>query len=542
MAWNKNYENRDIYALMSELNEMEVHERVAFLQQFLRAEPLSPLYDGVFPPLSAFVPTGGILDQGDCRCRVLGINSPTPITSYRGNIVGNNILPLFGENTYRMHQTKDKGFFRVSFSNVGPARFRRLSGETNACFNTSRNYVDTVSIGMVRMSFAQSCYDSTWHPIHCQCEQELSISWQYDSRVAVEIFLGGRWCFNQHGKKAMAFLDDMCVVLVGRPLETGRNTIRLLGFDRATVTSECNRDFDEKRLADLLKLGLGILGLVKRLPVDDPVVQFIWNQFYKYTIKSALENLLTKPWVIERGDCGRKVSYVNTEGVRYETLRGNDHVDVIMRTVTSMEVSGLTDWKATAHLVSAFRLSVILLEKSPTEEAPYCCTRSYGQYIVYSMFPPNDDRPTTSVYRQDVTSYFRSHPRAKFLGVIPYDSTLSTFVVPGTIGELYGWQMPDCPTVLNGRGYTSFSQTNGTTPFTIVSRGRDLWLLRSTVEAEAEDFGYRIFDLQGRLLKEGVGIGNEVLLHQFASTISSGVYLVGIQDKRAFHTYKVFVP
>ncbi len=44
------------------------------------------------------------------------------------------------------------------------------------------------------------------------------------------------------------------------------------------------------------------------------------------------------------------------------------------------------------------------------------------------------------------------------------------------------------------------------------------------------------------LLKEGVGRGNEVLLHRFAAMVSSGVYMVGVRDKQTFRTYKIFVP
>jgi len=80
-----------------------------------------------------------------------------------------------------------------------------------------------------------------------------------------------------------------------------------------------------------------------------------------------------------------------------------------------------------------------------------------------------------------------------------------------------------------------------TKPSSVIQKSPKQFLLQTT-NPDSEGLGYLVLDMQGRMLKEGLGNGNEVLLHQFSNTVASGIYLVGVKSKQSFRTYKIFVP
>lgn len=481
----------------------------------------------------------------------------TRAVSPRGPISGNDILPNYSSDVYNF--AGNRGRIRWDFSYAGPARWRNIDGGTTRCrnnaegrmwsgLNPSAGVNDTIFPFLAELYFGQACYDANWNPRNCECVQEIDIRWKYDSHIEARAKVeDGKICFNMPGRNALAVVDDVCMVSIGRQNAEGAEIVQFVDFGRGTVIRECSRDFDEKRLVDLSKLGFNILALVmgKKVttgnPIGDAVIDQIWDLYYKDQVKDIYENLLTKPWVPKKGLCGEETAEVALNKSRIETLNGNDQFRVIMSAATFMQVEGLTHWKATARHISGFRLSGVLKQNFVTPPNTYCCTRSYGSYIAHSMFSPGDGGPMTLVYRNEIGTHF-NHQNANFYGVLPYNSALGGFVIPGEIGEVHGHPIPNCNTIINDRWDASPANTGATADPVVVLRGRDLWLLRQTTNLDSEDLGYLIIDTQGRMLQEGLANGNEVLLHQFSNTVASGIYLVGVRNKQSFRIYKIFVP
>ncbi len=332
MAWNKNYENRDIYALMSELNEMEVHERVAFLQQFLRAEPLSPLYDGVFPPRSAFVPTIAWEPEQDCRCRVMRVaasRNVVPVRFIADGIIYPRSTSYEPVPKHTFHE--NRGEIWINYAFAGPARFNQMMGQTRRCRTrtemmrwsgvsprTGAGRMDSIFVYSAELRYGQGCHDANWHPTSCQCTQEIDIEWRYDAMVSARSETLDRACFYKPGKSAWAVADDACIVAIHRP-NTQRRMFPL-GFSRATASSSCAVDFQEERLVDLLKLGFAIFSLKKGggpttgYPGPDSMLNFIWVQHHKNSLEDILRRLLTQPWEIKRGTCETSMAFARTSG------------------------------------------------------------------------------------------------------------------------------------------------------------------------------------------------------------------------------------
>lgn len=555
MSWTKESENQDIYDLISGLEEVEISERIAFLQQFLKSQPLSVMFDGAFPPRSAFVTTDWRPEQ-DCLCRTMKVVATRNVSPIE-DVVGNVILPNYGSDVYNF--TGNRGHIRWDFSYAGPARWRNLDGETTRCrneaegmtwggLNPSQGVNDTVFSFFASMRFGQACFDANWNPKNCECTQEIDISWKYDSHIEARANTKtGRICFNMPGRSALAAIDDICMVAIGRKNADGMEVLRFVDFGRGTVIRECSRDFDENRLVDLSKLGFNILALVKGLdittgfPAADAALNQLWDLFYKDQIKNTFKSLLTEPWIPKQGLCGVDKDEINLRKSRTESLNGQDEFEVILSAATFMQVEGLTHWKATARHISGFRLSGVLKQNFVTPPNTYCCTRSYGSYIAHSMFSPGDGGPMTSVYRDEIGTHF-NHQNANFFGILEYNDALSSFVIPGEIGEVHGQPIPNCNTIINDRWDAALVNAGAANDPMFVMRGRDLWMLRQTTTPGSEGIGYLILDTQGRMLQEGLANGNEVLLHQFPRTVSSGIYIVGVKSSQSFQTYKIFVP
>ena len=555
MSWNKNPGGQDLYALISGLSGVSIQEKVSFLQQFLKTKPLLSSYDGVFPPRSGFIPNEVPDRVVECECRTMKMAATRDVNP-ADLISGTIIPPIAGSDEHTFPGNPSRGRIKWDFSYAGPARWQNLHGETSRCRNNSEGRswgATTPTAGTntqtlpfrASLYFGQACYDANWYPKECACIQEIDIAWQYDSKIQANAETKtGRVCLNMPGRNAFAAVDDVCMTSIVRRNASGADILKFVDFDRATVVRECSRDFQETRLVDLLELGFNILAYTQEVdintgyPSGDQTLDELWDLYYKNKIKSNLESLLTNPWVIKTGSCGVDEDAANMNKSRVEVLNGIDQFEVILSAATYMEVEGITHWKATARLISGFRLTGVLKQKSTTTQNTYCCTRSYGAYIAKSMFSPGDGGDLTAKYVEGAGIRFKITD-SNFFGILPYNSGTGRFTLPGEIGEVHGQQIPSCNTTINDREETTISTDAHSGSF-IMLRGRDIWFINS---AEKSNIQYRIFDTQGRMIKQGIGDGQEILLHQFSDfTATSGIHLVSIGNNQRQQTYKIFIP
>jgi hypothetical protein len=473
--------------------------------------------------------------------------------SPRGAISPNGIIsPINGSNEYNF--PANRGKIKWDFSYAGPARVRNLDGETDRCrnntesrqwgsLNPSSTTSDTLFPFMATMRFGQACSDANWNPSDCSCKQEIRLSWQYDSKVSAQaVTKTGRWCFNMPGRSALAAVDDVCIVSVARKNVVGEDDFKIVDAGRGAVVKECNRDFQEDRLVDLVHLAANIYSyskgktLTTGVPGLDPIVRILWQQYHKDKILGNIESLLTNPWIKKDGACGEDENQVVLRKSRTEYLNGNDEFEIIMSATSYMEVAGITHWKASARLKSGFHLTGVLLQNFVTPPNTYCCTRSYGSFIAKSMFGPSDGN-TTAIY-QEFAGGFLNHAQANFSGVLPYNSALGAYTITEEIGEKHGNPIPNCNTIINDRDEDTVVPDQQTGAF-IVARGNELWYVNET---PVNKLNYRVFDVQGRLLLEGENAGNDILLGQLPSSTPGHIHLVQIQADGISKTFKFLKP
>lgn len=554
MNWTEDSGGIDLYDLIAGLSGVSNMEKVYFLQQFMRSDPLPSNISDALPPKSAFMSSGG-MPNNDCRCRTMGISASRLIAPIDGVGVDSNgnLLPIYGHIEYPF--PNDKGRVRMDYSIVGPSRWQNLDGRTSRCRNSSEgrewngssrgDSLRTIYPFMASLRFGQACVDGEWMPSVCTCQQEIRLQWRYDSYIEAHARTqSGRACFNG-GRNAYAVVDDAVLVTVARRRANNFNSnalLRIVGAARGTVVSNCHRYFDETKIVSALLLAYHVYSYIKGFPVHigdptlDGVVRAAWEQYNKNEIVEYLKDI-SKEWVIKRGVCSPRNDQINLYGYRTEHLNGNDEFEVILSAFTYMEVMGITHWISTSRLISGYSLSGVLLQKTANEESPYCCTRSYASYSYKTMFLNPGIDPVSYppiVYRNDVGSNLNT-VGANFYGVLPFNTSFGVFEVPNELGEVHGRPIVNCGTLINGREKERVENSNNL----VVMRGRSLWLVDN--DSDKSDFLFKIMDVKGRLIAAGRGQGYDYLLHTFDNS-STGIYFVNVVKSNSSRTFKFFVP
>ena len=396
----------DIYDHFENFPEVDIYEKYDFFQDFLKNGELIPdIYiDSDFIPRDDFMTTGAA--SGDCRCRVIKLTLTSEVYPTSSRSTNPNINPKVFPNSI-IHQTNRVKFWHTG-SFEGPARYQQIWGETARCRITEEsaiwgdNSINSLSNALSRAAIRveQICKTGSWTPGDCYCAQDVSFEYRYDAHLDARAALRSNLCFAS--RESQAIVDDVVMVMVGRrnnPLVPSTTVPIWHEMAAGGAVSSCNRDFQEKRILDIFKLGLSVYGYIKGIPIKikDPltsdVTNSIWQAYQKSLFFKSLENLITEPWI--KGDCEQATETYGLHNSLNVSILGKDAIIFTLTAASHLEVIGKTSWDATGRVLSGFSTSVVLDKKDiPGPEYEYCCTQpgrylpdvylpsySYGQYL-----------------------------------------------------------------------------------------------------------------------------------------------------------------
>jgi len=409
-TWKMRDSTTDLFEYLNTFSEIPMIEKYEFYQNFIKDGGLLPdVYQNGEIPKAAFNPR---IKRG-CRCRVLNISMASGVYPTSSGQTDPTIHPAFLPNQIIRETNKIKFWHTGSFE--GPARYQQIWGETHKCRNTTETAVwgdgssDPLAnaLGRAAIFIEQACSNGNWRPGRCYCTQYISFRYRYDAQLDARTNTRGGACFNAPGKKARSIVDDAAMVLVGRrrdPLNPAATELIFSDVTANGAASKCNRDFQEQRILDILKLGLAAFAYIKGLEIDvkNPTINTVSNTIYKEYQKSSfynsLENLLTKPWVT--GECIQVTSYSGLDGMYYGTINDTEALIFEMVAASHLEVSGITAWDASARVLSGFSTSVVLEKNENTVGRPknrYCCTKPTGIYQYSTLHPLHNQNTYTQV-------------------------------------------------------------------------------------------------------------------------------------------------
>lgn len=556
--WKMSGESTDLFDYLSAQDEVSTIEKNEFLQNFVSQGGLlsdSYLYR-IDLPREAFTHTFNPIDPYDpvepfgsgCECRVLQITATSEIYPTSSSQTDPTIHPAVFPNQIIRETNRIKFWHAGSFE--GPARYQQIWGETKKCRNITEKAVWgensntplSSALGRAAIRVEQLCKEGNWTRGECYCTQNLSFEYRYDAQLDARSNERGGWCLNPPGKKAQAIVDDVVVVMVGRrndpsnPMSTDP-----IWYDMSAggASSSCNKDFQEKRFLDVIKLGLAVYAYIKGVPIviKDPLISSvanaIWDEYQKSLFFDALTNLLTEPWVT--GSC---TQVINNHGIQNSVNLQIDGKDALIFTLTAasyLEVSGMTAWDANARILSGFSTSVVI-EKNENvgQDNAYCCTKPAGIYQTSSLHPLHNE----NTYRQVIGSHFTPQlsccfPTSPFNGqvIINHDRNI-----------LIGEPIMGCGTAINNRSLESDITDDEESELSL-----GVLYIGGNIQAQGLDreIAYQadLYSLDGRILAREVILGPEaVLFDSRRSRLNTGIYLVKLTGGGQSVTEKLFIP
>jgi hypothetical protein len=558
--WKMSDGGEDLYDYLYAQDGVDPFEINAFLQDFVSDgrllpdaymnEYIIPKYvftDPVDPdPSDPSDPPGDPTD--DCTCRVLQITATSEIYPTSSGQNSSTISPAVFPNTVIRETNRIKFWHAGSFE--GPARYQQIWGHTKRCRNVTErakwgdNSSHSLSnaLGRAAIRVEQLCKSGNWKPGDCYCTQNLSFEYRYDAQLDARSGERSGWCFNPPGKKAQAIVDDVAIVMVGRrnnpanPMSTDP-----VWYDVAAggVASNCNRDFQEKRFIDVIKLGLAVYAYIKGVPIviNNPainsVANAIWDEYQKSLFFDALTNLTTEPWVT--GSCTQVTDNYNLANSVNLQIFGKDALIFTLTAASYLEVNGMTAWDANGRVLSGFSTSVVINKNENVgQENEYCCTKAAGIYQHSTLHPIHGP----STYKQVIGSHFAPQlgscaPTSPFTGQVLINDDRNIIICD---------EIPDCETTINNRSIDSDGvfAAEVEQDITIRFMGDGIWSfgLNERIPYQAE-----MYTLDGKLVASKVVAGPEaVLFEQASAQWQSGIYLVRLSGGEKSVTQKIFIP
>lgn len=566
----------DIYDLVSGLSTVDTLEKLSFLQHYIGDTGRFPnaLLNSGIPSKNTFGGGPGVSPPGfaECRCKVIGIKTlfeiakhatpPSDVKPYIDPQIGNGSIN-WGNN--------DRGRTRWAYSYEGPSRYQEVWGgvRSGKCWNANEYFVwqgegidrtqdsadlSSPSSHFVRMRYAQACVGNNWKPADCPCAQELKLMWHYEAQVRTRAKNLSHGCINPDGRRSLAAADDLAMVSYRKVDGVTDHDMVVLDAARTTASSECEWDFDEKRIVDILKLGFDIFALatgakvVTNIPVVDQLIDAAWNTVHKNKVKAGLESLLTNKWFKgTNGKCGGSFKIVegSMEGETAMTLDGNQEVLVVLGTTQFMTVEGRTSWDANARILSHFALSYVLNTKPEPEEeeAPFCCTKPHAFYA-NSAISTGQGLIEQSNLQQLIGSHIHSadDPQLGILAfedILPYNSFWSNYVITDEVNNISGNAVPGCLTTINGRSAKDGLQVENSYSLEFQVDG---WYLISPADNNPQT-RFQLFDVNGKLCRADQVTGHRTRIVGFSEhDLSAGVYLLHLQNPQSTQTLKIVLP
>lgn len=556
--WKMSEGNSDLFDYLSAQEGVSVFEKNEFLQNFVsHGTLLSDNYlTAIDLPREAFTETFDPIDPfdpvdpfgSDCECRVLQITATSEIYPTSSSQSDPTIHPAVFPNQIIRETNRIKFWHAGSFE--GPARYQQIWGETKKCRNVTEraiwgdNSSDPLAsaLGRAAIRVEQLCKEGNWTKGECYCTQNLSFEYRYDAQLDARSNERSGWCFNPPGKKAQAIVDDVVIVMVGRrndpsnPMSTDP-----IWYDMSAggAASSCNKDFQEKRFLDVIKLGLAVYAYIKGVPIKikDPLISSvagaIWDEYQKSLFFDALTNLLTEPWVT--GSCTQVTDNHGIHNSVNLQLDGKDALIFSLTAASYLEVSGMTAWDANARILSGFSTSVVI-EKNENvgQDNAYCCTKPAGIYQTSSLHPLH----TSNTYKQVIGSHFAPQlsccfPTSPFTGqvIINHDRNI-----------LIGDPVLNCGTTINNRSLESDITMDDKPKYPLGVVYAD-----GNIQAQGLDtktiYQAELYSLDGKILDREVVWGPGAILFEVSGNLlNAGIYLVKLTGGGQSVTEKLFIP
>ena len=539
--WKMTASNPNIFEYLNTFDDIPRIEKYEFYQNFIKdGGLLDDIYQNGDIPEPGFDPTPNSGER-DCTCRVLNIAMTSEVYPTSSGQNDPTIHPAVFPNQIIRETNRIKFWHAGSFE--GPARYQQIWGETKRCRNVTEsaswgeNSSDPLAnaLGRAVIRVEQVCKNGNWTPGDCYCTQNISFRYKYDAQLDARSNERGGWCLNPPGKKALALVDDAAMVLVAKrndPLNPGSTQLIFSDVNAHGAASKCNKDFQEKRILDILKLGLAAYAYIKGVPIDiknptiNAVSNAIWDEYQKSLFFSSLENLLTKPWVV--GNCEQKTAYNTLDNTYSGTINGREALIFEMVAASHLEVNGMTAWDANARVLSGFSTSVVV-EKNENvgQENSYCCTKPAGIYQTSTLHPIHG--PNT--YNQVIGAHFSPQLACCF----PTSPVNGQVIISHDRNIMIGDAITNCETTINQRNSQqaqAFAEQlkvffNGDA---LVIEGLDL----------DQNYTAELITVDGKVIRRADLSGSQPIL--FRGTIpapNTGMYLLRLFDESISVTKKV---
>jgi len=372
-------------------------------------------------------------------------------------------------------------------------------------------------------------------PEKCLCEKELTICYQYDTKLIADArsINCGILCGD---KGAAATAEDWAAITLTRyqlnketeVLETNRGIMKSSCEDVGPLNTVAQiADFAAK-MAEILFPNSGKITLTKDKGVWVVKPEFTINIDIADQIKklaAAIESG-TKIFETPKGTCENKQATPTLlKDCRVISLKANEPLELTMYSAHQLSAGAKRSGRGEAKVISGYYMSGTLTTNKTQTELDYCCLKKIGTY----NSDASDLSPVSIQTYQDFMGY-------NFGNLGPWDTPYnrqnprtwnsSDIDVPFRVDNLFGDS--GCDDVLVERSvapvqseYLQTFQARFDTNLGVVINGN----------TELKEISYALYDLTGQVLTQGKTSDPVIYLTSAnAKSLSAGIYLISLQE------------
>lgn len=536
--WQHDPQGENFYQMVVSNPFIDVVEKIYLLQQVLnQGAALDPIHDtGDIPPPEAFrVPI-------DCSCLTLELRGTRDVDEYEECLQFPNFIC-----TKETYETIENFAYRIRYQShvEGPAKYERVFGGYKNCNTKTFQAMEKSRKGIAILRYSMSCIDGKWDPADCRCEQPVNVRYSYRSTLFTKAEVAGAWTCSPifPPNKAEAYADDAAIMLkLPNEYDINNGSFDIDSLHRLTLFNGCGVEIDKDRFGDLvgftfeaIKLGSILKGGKDKIGIEKILNALKADKATK-ALKTYLTNMVTQPWVINEGECTSQQGQLLLEGQKIYTLKVDEPLAVALITVSNVRAGGQDAWRVgEGKVVSGYRLSGVIPKERSTPEAPFCCTPALGNYILGSMGHINNEAnaPNIAVLRNKVGVHLMDIAGSEFTNTLNTTPTFGGYIINNELASVAGKVVPGCKTTISGRDITPPSSQKEP-QWNIFADGSSLYIAQNS---SIEQFSFRVFDMQGRLVTQGQNI-NEQVKGIDMQNASNGYYQIVITNGRESETIK----
>jgi hypothetical protein len=536
--WQHDPQGENFYQMVVSNPFIDVVEKIYLLQQVLnQGAALDPIHDtGDIPPSEAFrVPI-------DCSCLTLELSGTRDVDEYVECLQFPNFIC-----TKETYDDIDNYNYQMHYQShvEGPAKYERVFGHANHCNTKPFQSMEKSRKGIAILRYSMLCTDGKWDPADCRCEQPVNVRYSYRSTLFTKADVAGAWtCLGLYPEsKSEAYADDAAIMLkLPNEYDINNGTFDIDSLHRLTLFNGCGTEFQKDRFGDLIGFTFAAikLGLILKGGKDTAGIKSILNALNTSNaideLKTYLTNMATQPWVINEGECTNQQGQILLEGQKIYTLKVDEPLAVALITVSNVKVGGKNGWKhSEGKVVSGYRLSGVIPKETSTPEAPFCCTPALGNYILGSMGHINNEAnaPDIAVLRNKVGIHLRDIAGSEFTNTLNINPTFGGYIINDELASVAGKVVPGCKTTISGRDIM-LPSSKKEPQWNIFADGSSLYIAQNS---SIEQFSFRVFDMQGRLVTQGESVNQQVKGIDMRNA-SNGYYQIVITNGRESETIK----